>query len=157
MATQWTANVSAGQILTAAKLQEIGAAWESWIPTLSGSVSNPNLGTTGTKDGKYTRINKLVIANANFTFGGTGITAGSGFYKCSLPIPAIAAAPTVGAVVAIDVSSFASTVNIVGLDTTSLVIGYGTGGASLAASIQATTYPWASGDILRWLMIYEAA
>lgn len=157
MATQYTAGLSAGQILTAATMNSIGAAWETWTPTLSASVSNPNLGSTGTRDGKYCRINKLIVAQANFTFNGAGIAAGSGFYKCSLPVNAIAAAPTVGAVVAIDVSSFASTVNIVGLDTTSLVIGYGTGGASLAASIQATTYPWAAGDLLRWFMVYEAA
>lgn len=146
-----------GAVLTAANLNTIGAAWETWTPTLSGSVTNPNLGSTGTRDGKYCRINKLIVAHANFTFNGAGIAAGSGFYKCSLPFTAIAAAPTVGAVVAIDVSSFASTVNIIGLDTTSLVIGYGTGGASLAASIQATTYPWAAGDLLRWFMVYEAA
>ncbi len=157
MATQWTAGTTSGQVLTAATLNTIGAAWESWTPVLSASVTNPNLGTTSTKDGKYCRINKTIIAQANFTFNGTGITAGAGFYKCSLPFPAIAAAPTVGSVVAIDVSTFASTVNIVGLDTTTLAIGYGTGGASLAASIQATTYVWAAGDILRWFMIYEAA
>lgn len=157
MATQYTDGLTAGQILTAATMNSIGAAWESWTPTLSGSVTNPNLGSTGTRDGKYARINKIIIAQANFVFNGTGITAGSGFYKCSLPVTAIAAAPTVGAVVAIDVSTFASTINIVGLDTTTLAIGYGTGGASLAASIQATTYPWAAGDLLRWFMIYEAA
>lgn len=157
MATQYTAGLSAGQILTAATMNQIGAAWETWTPTLSASVTNPNLGTTGTRDGRYCRINKLVVAQANFAFGGASISAGSGFYKCSLPLTSIVAAPTVGSVVAIDVSSFASTVNVVGLDTTSLVIGYGTGGASLAASIQATTYPWAAGDIIRWFMIYEAA
>jgi len=157
MATQWTAGTTSGQVLTAATLNTIGAAWETWTPTLSGSVTNPNLGTTGTRDGKYCRINKTIIATANFTFNGVGIAAGSGFYKCSLPFTAIAAAPTAGSVVAIDVSSFASTINVVGLDTTTLMIGYGTGGASLAASIQATTYPWAAGDLLRWFFIYEAA
>jgi phage tail tape-measure protein len=157
MATQWTAGLTSGATLSANTLNTIGAAWENWTPVLSASVTNPNLGTTSTKDGRYCRINKTIIAQANFTFGGAGITAGSGFYKCSLPFAAITAAPTIGSVVAIDVSTFASTINIVGLDTTTLAIGYGTGGASLAASIQAGTYPWATGDILRWFMIYEAA
>ena len=32
MATQWTAGTTAGQILTAATLNTIGAAWETWTP-----------------------------------------------------------------------------------------------------------------------------
>ena len=39
MATQWTAGTASGQILTAAKLNTIGAAWETYTPTLTQGVA----------------------------------------------------------------------------------------------------------------------
>lgn len=74
MATQWTANVSTGQVLTAAKLQEIGAAWETYTPTViaqSGTIT-----TLGNRFGKYSRINKLVVVmfDVTITTNGTGGT-----------------------------------------------------------------------------------
>ena len=74
MATQWTAGTTPGQVLTAATLNTIGAAWETYTPTIT-----PNSGTIttmGTRLGKYTRINKLVIVNFDFTIttNGTGGT-----------------------------------------------------------------------------------
>lgn len=157
MATQYTAGLSAGQILTAATMNQIGAAWETWTPALTASTTNPNLGTTGTATGRYARIQKIVIGQAQFVFGGAGIAAGVGFYYCSIPITAQSASWTVGNMIAIDVSTFATTSNTAALDTTARLIGYGTGGAGLAASIQAGTYPWAAGDIIRVNFCYEAA
>ena len=83
MATQWTAGTTSGQVLTAATLNTIGAEWETWTPALTGSTTNPNLGSTGTSTGRYARINKIVIGNANFTFSGVGITSGVGIFLCS--------------------------------------------------------------------------
>ena len=157
MATQWTAGTTSGQVLTAATLNTIGAVWETWTPVLTGSTTNPNLGSTGTATGRYARVNKIVIAQAQFVFNGAGIAAGSGFYKCSLPITAQAANPANGTALAIDVSSFATTANVTYLDTTSLVVGVGSGGAGFAASIGSTTYVWAAGDIIRFFICYEAA
>lgn len=157
MATQWTAGTTSGQVLTAATLNTIGAVWETYTPTLTASTTNPNLGTTGTAAGRYARIQKIVIGQAQFVFGGAGIAAGLGFYFCSIPITAQSAGPTVGNMIAIDVSTFATTSNTAALDTTARVIGYGTGGGGLAGSIQSTTYPWAAGDIIRVNFCYEAA
>ena len=157
MATQWTAGTTSGQVLTAATLNTIGAVWETWTPVLTASVTNPNLGSTGSSVGRYTRINKLVIAQTNFTFGGTGVNAGSGIYKSSLPFTAQGSSWPSGTVFAIDVSTFASTENVLYLDSTTQVLGIGTGGAGLAASIGSGTYAWAAGDFVRFLMIYEAA
>jgi len=157
MATQWTAGTTSGQVLTAATLNTIGAAWESWTPVLTGSTTNPNLGTTGTSTGRYARINKIVIAQAAFTFNGAGIAAGAGFYKTSLPVTAQAAAPASGTALAVDVSTFASTANVVYLDSTTQAVGVGTGGGGFAASIGSATYVWAAGDFIRFLLIYEAA
>lgn len=157
MATQWTAGTTSGQVLTAATLNTIGAVWETYTPTLTASTTNPNLGTTGTAAGRYARIQKIVIGQAQFVFGGAGIAAGLGFYFCSIPITAQSAGPTAGNMIAIDVSTFATTSNTAALDTTARVIGYGTGGGGLAGSIQSTTYPWAAGDIIRVNFCYEAA
>lgn len=157
MATQWTAGTTSGQVLTAATLNTIGAVWETWTPALTASTTNPNLGATGTSVGRYARVNKTIFGNAVFTFNGAGLAAGAGFYFCSLPFTAQAAGLTTGTVVAIDVSTFASTVNICQTDTVNRLIGVGTGGASLAATIQAGTYAWAAGDFLRFNFCYEAA
>lgn len=156
MATQWTAGTTSGQVLTAATLNTIGAVWETWTPVLTGGTTNPNLGSTGTSIGRYAQINKIVIAQAQFTFNGTGIAAGAGVYLCSLPITAQAANPAAGTAVAIDVSTFASTMNVVYLDSTTKALPVGTGGGGLAASIGSGTYVWAAGDFIRFLLIYEA-
>ena len=157
MATQWTAGTTSGQVLTAATLNTIGAAWETWTPVLTGSTTNPNLGSTGTATGRYARVNKIVIAQAQFVFNGAGIAAGSGFYKCSLPITAQAANPANGTALAFDVSSFATTANVTYLDTTSLVVGVGSGGGGFAASIGSATYVLAACDFIRFFLCYEAA
>ena len=157
MAQQWVAGTTSGQVLTAATLNTIGAVWETWTPVLTGSTTNPNLGTTGTATGRYARVNKIVIAQAQFVFNGTGIAAGSGFYKCSLPLTAQASGPANGTSLAIDVSSFATTANVTYLDSTTQVVGVGSGGAGFAASIGSTTYVWAAGDIIRFYLCYEAA
>jgi hypothetical protein len=39
MATQWTAGTTAGQVLTAATLNTIGAAWVDYTPTLTQGVT----------------------------------------------------------------------------------------------------------------------
>jgi len=157
MATQWTAGTISGQVLTAATLNTIGAVWETYTPVLTASVANPNLGATGSSVGRYARINKTIFGNAAFTFNGAGIAAGTGFYFCSLPFTAQGAGLTVGSLIAIDVSSFASTVNICQTDTVNRLIGVGTGGGGLLASLQAGTYPWAAGDFIRYNFCYEAA
>ena len=157
MATQWTAGTTSGQVLTAATLNTIGAVWESWTPVLTGSTTNPNLGSTGTSTGRYARVNKIVIAQAQFVFGGAGIAAGAGFYKCSLPVTAQGAGAANGTSLAIDVSTFASTANVTYLDSTTQAVGVGSGGAGFAASIGSATYVWAAGDLIRFFLCYEAA
>lgn len=74
MATQWTAGLTAGQVLNASTLNTIGAAWETYTPTVtpqSGTIT-----TMGNRFGKYVRINKLVIVIFDFTIttNGTGGT-----------------------------------------------------------------------------------
>ena len=158
MATQWTAQgITSGAVLPAATLNTIGAVWETWTPALTASVANPNLGATGSSTGRYARVNKIVFGQAVFTFNGAGIAAGTGFYFCSLPFTAQGAGLTVGSVIAIDVSTFASTAQLCQTDTVNRLIGVGTGGGGLVATLQATTYAWAAGDFIRYNFCYEAA
>lgn len=60
-------------------------AWTSYTPVLTGSVTNPNIGTTGTVTGFYQKINRTVYFRILVTFGGTGISIGSGVYLFTLP------------------------------------------------------------------------
>ena len=70
MATQYTAGLTTGQVLTAATMNSIGAAWESYTPTLtqSGAV------TKTVTYAKYTQINKLCICNVRLEVTGAGTT-----------------------------------------------------------------------------------
>lgn len=70
MATQYTAGLTTGQVLTAATMNSIGAAWESYTPTLTQSNTVAKTVTWA----KYTRINKLVIANVRLDVTAAGTT-----------------------------------------------------------------------------------
>jgi len=80
MATQYTAGLTTGQVLTAATMNSIGAAWESYTPTWKGGA------TTITKTinyAKYCQINKLVIVQISLTATGAG--AANGRITCTYP------------------------------------------------------------------------
>lgn len=78
MATQWTAGLTALSPLPASTLNTIGAAWETYTPTLTNFVASSAVN-------KYTRINKLVIWQST-----TIVSSGSGG-EISLTLPVTAA------------------------------------------------------------------
>lgn len=82
MATQYTAGLTSGQILTAATMNSIGAEWEAWTPAVvqNGAVASTN------NLGRYTQINKLVIAVARVTITGAGTANNT--VTLSLPLTA---------------------------------------------------------------------
>jgi len=86
MATQYTAGLSAGQVLTAANMNSIGAAAETYTPTWTAATANPTL-NNGTLSGMYFRINKLVFVQIFLVFGST-TTTGTGVYRWALPVTA---------------------------------------------------------------------
>jgi hypothetical protein len=88
MATQYNAGTSAGQVLTAATMNSIGAAWETWTPALTATTTNPTLGTGGSTTGRWGRVQKIVVGHAQITFGTAGTAAGSGLYYVSTPTTA---------------------------------------------------------------------
>jgi hypothetical protein len=86
MATQYTAGLVTGQVLTAATMNQIGAAWETWTPTYT------NFAGTNTY-ARYVRINKLVIASCTVT---VTTSTGAGNAIISLPITARATTSQAG-------------------------------------------------------------
>jgi hypothetical protein len=114
MATQWTADVSSGQVLTAAKLQEIGAVSETFTPTWTASTTNPTL-NNGTLSGRYFRLNKMIFCQIFLQFGST-TAPGSGSYRWALPVTArspIASFLSIGSGRFYDASTFTATLTTV--------------------------------------------
>ena len=58
MATQWTAGTTSGQVLTAATLNTIGAAWVDYTPTLTQSATV----TKTISYARYCQFQKTIIA-----------------------------------------------------------------------------------------------
>jgi hypothetical protein len=84
MATQYNGGLVAGQILTAATMNSIGATWETWTPTYS--ASSGTLTTVTTNLARYMRIQKTVTAQIVFTITNIGTASGRPFF--TLPITA---------------------------------------------------------------------
>ena len=166
----WTATPRtwvAGEVPTAANfntdVRDFGRAfadaWTSYTPTLTASTTNP---TNWTQTGYYMRAGKLVICKFILT-AGASVTAGSGTYRVALPVNA----NTTGSIEVSASSSMivdASTGNIA---TPTIIINnasylewrypatYPTG-TSTAVSNSAP-FTWASGDVIRGALVYEAA
>jgi hypothetical protein len=82
MATQWTAGTTSGQVLTAATLNTIGAAWVDYTPTLTQSATV----TKTINHARYCQIQKLIVVELFLTCTSAG-TAGNGV-RVGLPIAA---------------------------------------------------------------------
>ena len=91
MATQYTAGLTTGEVLTAATMNSIGAAWETWTPTL---FSGAGQATTSTATGRYSLINKLATIHVFLQASGAG---GAGVVECRGIPAAIAPKRTGGA------------------------------------------------------------
>jgi hypothetical protein len=99
MATQYTAGLSAGDVLTAATMNSIGAAWESYTPTLTQSATVTKTVTYA----KYTRINKLCMVNVRLDVTGAGTAANS--VVVGLPLTSATANINIGSVSLYDAST----------------------------------------------------
>ena len=154
MATQYTAGLSAGEVLTAATMNSIGAVWESYTPTWTGSISNPSVGS-GFIDGRYCRLQTLIIATGYIILG-AGWSGGSGTYRVSLPVDALASNSTIGYAALLDASAsyagyFGSAIRQ-SATTAEFRIGNGVGPWSPSVPITIT-----QSDQMRFTLVYEAA
>jgi hypothetical protein len=82
MATQWTAGTTSGQVLTAATLNTIGAAWVDYTPTLTQSATVTKTITIA----RYCQIQKTIFVQLFVTATSAG-TLGSSV-EIGLPIAA---------------------------------------------------------------------
>ena len=82
MATQYTAGLSSGQVLTAAIMNQIGAVWVDYTPTLTQNVTV----TKTINNARYCQIQKTIIGCVQLVMTSAG-TAGQ-FVNVGLPIAA---------------------------------------------------------------------
>lgn len=147
-----------------------GSAWlilgttktGTFAPTLTGAGGNPNIGTTGTNEGRWTLFNgKWCVYRGSIQWGGTGVTAGSGQYTVPLPFTASAS-----------ISNGVSNIGQIMLRDSSGGPALRTGACYISASsttfamFEATTAgvtstsPWTwggAGDYISWDITYEIA
>jgi len=155
MATQWTAGTTSGQVLTAATLNTIGAAWETWTPVWTASTTNPVIGN-GTITGSYARINKTVIGQMSIIVGST-TTFGTGTYRISLPFGTMVATNgAVGYATLLDASAgYVAYTGLATQATTSLFeFRIGNAQGQFSSTVPVTL---ANSDQFRFAFIYEAA
>jgi hypothetical protein len=157
MATQYTAGLTVGQVLTAATMNSIGATWESYTPTFV----NITVGN-GVLVARYSRINKNVNVVFKLTCGSTTVIGGGGGISMSLPVTATTTAYALGAHLIGTASSFDQSAGTnyqtwVRIDSsTTVAFGYMT---SFRYQEIFGTGPmtWAVNDVLSGTFSYEAA
>ena len=158
MATQYTAGLSAGQVLTAAIMNQIGAAWETYTPTWTGTT-NPVIGN-GTIKGRYAQIQKIVIAQI-WIATGTTTTYGTGKYAFSLPITAAATLdsyPVIGDGYALDSSAATNynlTAHVINSGTTTFGLKFN--GAGFGDMTNIAPFTFAVGDMITASIIYQGS
>lgn len=131
-------------------MNEIGAAWESWTPTLTQSGTVTNTVTYG----KYMRIQKLIIAQCHLSVTGSGTTNNA--VKISLPITAATDADQViGSGFIYDVSTTTIYNTSTQIDTTTTAVFYPDQTGSGLAWGQSPNLALANGDLIKTFIIYE--
>lgn len=147
------------QVLTAAQWQEItgalaalSGAWTDYTPVWTAATTNPDVGTNGSKTGRYLQVGKFVLYTGRI-LAGSDTTFGSGLWKISLPVNAKDGTLHVGSALCYDASTESNRrpAAVWMFDATSLRFSAGGDVAS------GTPFTWTSSDQLRWTTIYEAA
>lgn len=148
MATQYTAGLSSGQVLTAAIMNQIGAAWEAYTPTLT-------QGVTVTKTiayAKFCRLQKLCIVNLDLNVTSAGTNNQN--IAIGLPLTAVAGTQQIGAGFVYDQNLNALYSGPASLATTTTITMLYQTGSPIGSS---PTMALASGDVIRLMVAYEVA
>lgn len=135
-------------------------AWTSWTPTLTTGGTNPTLGTGSSATGKYLRLGNLVIARFFITFGTSGVAAGSGTYRVSLPINSAAHGEMSGSLFLYDSSAAAGTsAGMFSYDAAASYVQmlYPTATTTYSVVSNSAPWTWAASDQIRGFFYYEAA
>jgi hypothetical protein len=133
------------------------AQWDSYTPTLKAGTTDPTLGTGATVQGFYSRVGRIVHGGVRIVFG-SDMSAGSGAYGVTFPVPPRALNIPFGTAWLLD-NSAGSSSTTTGVLLRATVNGEITmriyyNGASVSHS---TPWAWAQSDDIRLLFTYEAA
>jgi hypothetical protein len=151
MATQYTAGLSAGNVLTAATMNSIGAAWETWTPTIT---QTGNVTFTASATSTYAQVQKIVFGSIYLTVTGTG--TGASNVVVSLPITAKQATVIVGQGFIFDssTSNLYTCTAVANTTTSAFFYVTGAGGNPFGAG---PNIALAASDQIRISFMYEAA
>ena len=152
MATQWTAGLTSGSVLSAATLNTIGAGWVNYTPTLTQGVTV----TKTISSARYCQINKLVVGTINLAITSSG-TSGS-LIQVGLPLTAVSGASTaIGSFVLVGGPSHYGQIVGSALNYSSTTVsGFLEGGTSNWAGIS-PSYQLLNGDGIQISFSYEVA
>lgn len=76
MATQYTAGLTSGQVLTAATMNSIGAAWETYSPTVTSQTGSL---TTVATSARWARVQRIILVRFSIAITNKGTGAGALF------------------------------------------------------------------------------
>lgn len=133
-------------------LYALSSAWTEY-PGLTWTASSVNPAiVNGLLTAHYTQVDSLVLYKGAIVMGGS-TTFGTGYWILTMPVAATLGSRNVGVAALHDTS--ASTADRAGAlellsSTTFRVVANGRTDAT-------TPFTWASGDILQWFIVYEAA
>ena len=151
MATQWTGGMVSGAVLTAANLNAIGAATETFTPTIVGNGGGSVTIGNGTLTGNYFRIQKLVIVNYVLSWGSTTTTTASGLWLFSVPVGNATRGNAFGRIT----DAGATYYRVLGLASSNKMILQATDtGSEVQNTIPMT---WATNDYLNVTFVYETS
>jgi len=149
MATQWTAGTFSGQVLTAATLNTIGAAWVDYTPTLTQGVAV----TKTVSNARYCQIQKAVFITVRLIVTGAG-TAGQGV-AVGLPIAARTGNSTISGIMTVYDASTNTFYPCAGqLNTTTDIFGFFNSGFAFGTAPAVTL---AVNDQVTLSLTYEVA
>lgn len=155
------ARSSATKKITGATLSSFfggGLGLTSYTPALTGSSSDPTLGSGSSAVGQYLTIGDLVVCWGRILFGTSGVGAGSGDYRISLPVNAetTIASRNSGSGFITDSGTVTNslTTECVIVDATYFIM-QRDGQTQFVGA--ASPFTWQASDSLRWFIAYPAA
>ena len=153
MATQYTAGLTAGQILTAANMNSIGAATETFTPTIVGNTSGSVTIGNGTLSGNYFRLQKLLVVNYTLIWGSSTTTNCVGLWLFSVPIGNAVRGNAFGRILDAGNTYY----RVTGLASNNKMVLQATDTGSEVQNTVPMATGWANGDVLTCTFVYETS
>lgn len=132
-------------------------AWTAYTPALLASTTNPTLGTGSSATGRYVRIGRTVIGWAKIVFGTSGVAAGSGVYRVTLPFAAPLSGVPVGNGNLYNASTATNRTVLAGISFSTNAVEFGWTGSGTYWATDTTPWTWNPSDQIGFTFTYEAA